>query len=121
MARLVRSLHAAFLVSDLAAAEHFYSNVLGLEKVERSLNFPGIWYQLGDFQLHLMHCDRWQAPRPRPDKWGRNPHLAFQVEDLSAIKTRLLAHHCPIQLSSSGRAALFTHDPDGNLIELSEG
>jgi catechol 2,3-dioxygenase-like lactoylglutathione lyase family enzyme len=119
MTQLVRSLHVALLVSDVEKADAFYNGVLGLEKVERSLNFPGTWYQLGDFQIHLMQCDHWQAPCPRPEKWGRNPHIAFQVNNLEEIRTRLEAHHYPVQLSASGRAALFTQDPDGNIIELS--
>jgi catechol-2,3-dioxygenase len=91
-----------------------------LAKAPRSLTFPGIWYQVGDFQIHLMQSDDWQAACPRPDKWGRNPHLAFQVADLGALKTRLVEHGAPIQMSSSGRAALFTQDPDGNIIELGQ-
>ncbi|MDE5069743.1 MAG: glyoxalase, partial [Trichodesmium sp. St4_bin8_1] len=35
-------------------------------------------------------------------------------------KTKLLANNCPIQGSASGRAALFTQDPDGNIIELNQ-
>ncbi|MEB3267145.1 MAG: VOC family protein [Leptolyngbya sp.] len=112
------ALHVALLVSDLAQAEWFYGEVLGLTPAPRPLSFPGQWYQLGTFQLHLMVAAQWQAPRPRPDKWGRNPHLALGVVDLAAMQTRLEAAGCPVQRSASGRAALFTQDPDGNLIEL---
>ncbi|NEQ18217.1 MAG: glyoxalase, partial [Moorea sp. SIO3E2] len=55
-----------------------------------------------------------------PEKWGRNPHIAFSVVNLDEAKECLHAHGYPIQLSSSGRAALFTQDPDCNIIELSE-
>ncbi|HEY9888924.1 MAG TPA: VOC family protein [Candidatus Obscuribacterales bacterium] len=121
MAAIERSLHVALLVSDVEAARAFYEGILGLAVVERSLNFPGLWLQIGAFQLHLMQCDGWQAPRPRPDKWGRNPHLALQVDDLAAMQTRLANHGLPMQMSASGRAALFTQDPDGNIVELSQG
>ncbi|MEM0980335.1 MAG: VOC family protein [Cyanobacteria bacterium P01_H01_bin.58] len=120
MTTILRSLHAAILVSDLDQAATFYGETLGLEAAPRALNFPGLWYQVGDFQLHLIHHEGWHAPDPRPDKWGRNPHLAFQVEDLGAVKTRLSDRGYPIQMSASGRAALFTQDADGNVVELSQ-
>ena len=120
MATVLRSLHVALLVSDLERSLAFYRDVLGLPVALRSLNFPGYWLQVGEFQLHLMQSEAWQAPCPRPDKWGRNPHVALQVDDLTAFKTRLSNHGYPLQLSASGRAALFTQDPDGNIVELSQ-
>ena len=51
MAAILQSLHVALLVSDLAKAETFYGEVLGLEQAPRSLNFPGIWYQVGNFNF----------------------------------------------------------------------
>ena len=120
MTAIVRSLHMALLVTDLDRAAVFYGEILGLESAPRSLPFPGLWFQVGDFQIHLIQNDEWQAPCPRPDKWGRNPHMAFQVNDLAAIKTHLIEHQYPVQLSASGRAALFTQDADGNIVELSQ-
>lgn len=120
MTRIVRSLHVALLVSDLDRAATFYRDLLELAPAPRSLNFPGLWFQIGDFQIHLMQVDHWHAPCPRPDKWGRNPHVALQVDDLAALKARLLKNDYPVQMSSSGRAACFTQDPDGNIIEISQ-
>lgn len=118
--QIQKYLHAAILVSDLEQAEQFYGQVLGLERCDRPLNFPGLWYQVGDQQVHLMQTDAFTAPL-FAEKWGRNAHLAFAVADLDAAKAQLLAHDCDIQMSSSGRAALFTRDPDGNIIELQQG
>ena len=113
-------LHAAINVSDLAAAEQFYGDVLGLDKVERSLSFPGAWYQLGSFQIHLIEAARdYTYPSPE-EKWGRRAHLAFAISDLAAVKQRLTNAGIAIQPSSSGRAAIFIHDPDGHIIELSQ-
>ena len=119
--QITQCLHAAVLVSELEQAEHFYSNVLGLSKVERSLKYPGAWYQVGEFQIHLIVAPYF-APTElqNHEKWGRNPHLALCVSDLDAAKNQLIAHNCLIQMSASGRAALFTQDPDGNIKELSE-
>lgn len=116
--QVLKCLHTAILVRDLAQAEQFYGTVLGLPKVNRVLRFPGIWYDIGGYQLHLMVGS---VPElENPEKWGRNRHIAFAVADLAAAQARLAAHGCVIQASASGRAALFTQDPDGNVIELSQ-
>ncbi|MBE9069440.1 VOC family protein [Leptolyngbya cf. ectocarpi LEGE 11479] len=113
-------LHAAINVSDLAAAEYFYGNVLGLTKVQRVLKFPGAWYELDGFQIHLIVAN-YDYVQPVPtEKWGRQAHLAFAIADLEMAKQRLTAANAPIQPSASGRSAIFTHDPDGHVIELSQ-
>ena len=118
--QLTHYLHAALLIADLKRAEHFYGTVLGLPKVNRELKFPGAWYQLGEFQIHLI-VDATVSTTPRnSEKWGRDRHLAFAVADLQAAKDQLIAHSCSIQMSASGRLALFTYDPDGNIIELNQ-
>jgi glyoxylase I family protein len=117
---ITQSLHTAILVADLEKAEYFYSTVLGLPKVDRTLKFPGVWYQLGDYQLHLIVDTAYSAQIQNSAKWGRNPHIAFAVDDLDAAQAQLMEHGYEVQRSASGRAALFTHDPDGNIIELSE-
>jgi glyoxylase I family protein len=117
-------LHVALNVRDLAQAEAFYGEVLGLTPVERPLSFPGLWYQVGSFQIHLIWAEAGQNPTQRSDpgeKWGRHAHLAFAVDNLEVAKNTLIEANCPIQVSASGRAALFTQDPDGNVIELSQG
>jgi len=118
--QITQCLHTAILISNLEDAEHFYGNILGLSKVERSLKYPGVWYQIGEVQLHLIVDTSLSTHRQNPEKWGRNPHVAFSVANLEDTKTKLLANNCPIQMSASGRAALFTQDPDGNIIELSQ-
>lgn len=113
-------LHAAINVSDLTAAEYFYGNVLGLTKVERVLKFPGAWYELDGFQIHLIVANSdYVQPGPE-EKWGRRAHLAFAIANLDTAKQRLTEANVPIQPSASGRAAIFIHDPDGHVIELSQ-
>ncbi|MFE1745936.1 VOC family protein [Coleofasciculus sp. H7-2] len=118
--QITQCLHAAILVSDLERAEQFYGNVLGLSKVDRVLKFPGAWYQVGEFQIHLIVADSIPSDLVNSEKLGRNRHLAFLVANLDAAKEHLVAHNYPVQMSASGRAALFTQDPDGNIIELGE-
>ena len=51
---IINCLHAAVLVADLDKAIEFYTDILGLQRIDRALNYPGAWYQIGDFQLHLI-------------------------------------------------------------------
>jgi glyoxylase I family protein len=113
-------LHAALRISDLEQSDYFYGTLLGLARVERELKFPGIWYQIGTFQLHLIAEPKIINDGVDAEKWGRNRHLAFAVSDLEAMKTRFRATGYPFQSSASGRAALFVKDPDGNIIELNQ-
>ena len=118
--QITQALHAALLVSNIEKSKHFYSSVLGLSKIDRNLKFPGIWYQAGNLQIHLILAATIIPDAVDNEKLGRNRHLAFSVANLEAAKQQLIARNCPFQMSASGRSALFTQDPDGNIIELSE-
>ena len=118
--QITQVLYAALLVDNIEKSEQFYSTVLKLPKIDRDLKFPGIWYQIGNFQIHLILAATIIPDAVDHEKLGRNRHLAFSVANLEAAKQQLIAHNCPFQMSASGRAALFTQDPDGNIIELSE-
>ncbi|MEB3886084.1 VOC family protein [Lyngbya sp. CCY1209] len=113
-------LHAAILVSDLEKSQRFYGQILGLNQVDRPLQFPGIWYQSGNFQIHLIQAQEVVGDRVNEDKWGRNRHLAFSVSNLEFYQKILTENNCKYQMSSSGRSALFIEDPDGNIIELNQ-
>lgn len=117
MADILYPLHVAVQVSNLEKAEAFYTDVIGLQKIARHLTFPGAWYQVGDFQLHLI-VSEWAKNPIREDKWGRHPHITFAIYDLEGIKQALNEQAIAFQMSSSGRAALFVKDPDGNVVEL---
>ncbi|MBD2294204.1 VOC family protein [Anabaena sphaerica FACHB-251] len=117
--QITQSLHTAILITNLERSEHFYGTILGLSKIDRTLKYPGAWYQLGNYQIHLIVSS--SVPTENQNKkWGRNPHIAFSVVDLEAAKIELQSHNYPFQASASGRPAIFTKDPDGNIIEISQ-
>ncbi len=118
--RLTSFLHTAILVSNLEKSAHFYGSVLGLKKVERILKYPGLWYEIGNYQIHLILDEQIVLTQQNPTSWGRNPHIALGVADLAVAREKLEIEGYPVKMSGSGRPALFTQDPDGNIIEIAQ-
>ena len=118
-------LHAGITVRDLERARRFYSDLLGLKEIARpALGFPGIWYAIGNCQLHLM-VPREGRPVGDPDGAfaGRVRHLAPGVEGWEALTARLKAEGVPLRESAptpGGPRRVFVKDPDGNVLELVE-
>lgn len=117
--KISKLLHAAILVSDLQRAKQFYEGVLGLkEKLRHSFDFDGVWYDLGENELHLMVVpDTLPAAEQRP---RRDYHVAFLIDDYEAAKAQLAKLGVPFREGRHGLAQLFVRDPDGNLIELQQ-
>lgn len=115
-------LHGGLLVSDLDRARAFYEGVLGLSvnDTRPDLGYPGVWYDLGTQQIHLMVLPNPDPVTGRPAHGGRDRHLALAVDDLAALKSVLEAKGIAFTMSKSGRAVLFCRDPDGNALEFVE-
>lgn len=116
-------LHATVLVQDLPKARAFYEQVLGLtaSTARPQMSFEGVWYDLGGSQqLHLMQLPNPEAGLQRPLNGGRDRHIAFAVEDLSALMHKLEDSGIRFNLSQTGRRALFCRDPDDNALEFIE-
>ncbi|ACK64313.1 Glyoxalase/bleomycin resistance protein/dioxygenase [Rippkaea orientalis PCC 8801] len=118
--KITHCLHTAILVSDLQKADDFYGQILGLEKVDRILKYPGVWYQVGDYQIHLIVHPNLITSLPNTEQWGRNNHIALAVDDLNQAIENLQNHGHLVQHSRSGRQAIFVKDPDGNIIEITQ-
>jgi glyoxylase I family protein len=110
--------HVALLVDDLAAARHFYGDVMGLTEIERpNFKVDGVWFQLGASQLHIVLEDGHVAPESQ--------HFAVQVSDLDAAVASIEAHGVSVRtfggrfLPGAGHQALVC-DPAGNHIELNQ-
>jgi len=122
VSRFLQIHHASVIVAELAAALHFYTEVLGLEVdgSRPSMAFNGAWLTVASQQIHLLELPNPDPIEGRPEHAGRDRHIALLVEDLNDIEARLQQEAVAFTRSRSGRNAIFCRDPDGNGIELIE-
>lgn len=120
MARIIALLHASLLVSDLERARTFYEGILGLtpSPARPAMDFPGVWYDIGPAQLHLLALPSPDPVTGRPAHGGRDRHVALGVAGWEGLRQALDRSGIAYTLSRSGRRALFVRDPDGNALEL---
>lgn len=101
-----------------SAARLFYSGILGLPEVPKPEPLAargGPWFQCGSQQLHL--------GVEHDFKPAKKAHPAFVVDDLESIERALRAGGFPVVHDSveiAGGRRLFTEDPFGNRIELTQ-
>ncbi|GJQ10767.1 hypothetical protein GpartN1_g2558.t1 [Galdieria partita] len=116
--------HAGILVENTDIALKFYTQVLGMEdaSIERpNLPYKGAFIRVGpQQQIHLMELPSVDPKTGRPTHGGRDRHIAFEVENLSALIGRLEQFGHPFTYSKSGRKAIFCRDCDGNALEFME-
>lgn len=121
MIPIKQMLHAGLIVSDLERSRAFYEGVLGFEPnpARPDFGFPGVWYDIGINQVHLMVVPNPYQGIERPAHGGRDTHVAFAVENIDAVRSVLDEAGVDYSMSKSGRPALFCRDPDGNALEFS--
>lgn len=121
MIKINRMMHTGLIVTDLAKSRAFYEGLLGFTPNPNRPNFgfEGVWYDIGENQVHLMVVPNPYEGIQRPEHGGRDVHIAFSVDDVEPVRAALEAAGVPYTLSKSGRAALFCRDPDGNAFEFS--
>jgi len=121
MIAIKQLLHAGLIVSDLEKSRAFYEGVLGLtpNPARPDFGFPGVWYDIGRNQVHLMVVPNPYTDVIHPEHGGRDIHVAFSVDDVEAVRSELDKAGVAYSMSKSGRAALFCRDPDGNALEFS--
>jgi catechol 2,3-dioxygenase-like lactoylglutathione lyase family enzyme len=119
--------HVTLVVSDLAATEHFYVNILGLEKTTRpAFDFQGDWYEIENILLHVILANEdsgLPGPGDRHVKTAtRGQHLAFNVDDFPRASQLLSQHGIDVVAGPKerpdGASQIYIKDPDGHLIEL---
>jgi catechol 2,3-dioxygenase-like lactoylglutathione lyase family enzyme len=103
---------------SLVEARRFYGEVLGLEEYPRPPLLPGsgIWYAVGDQELHLFGEPGGVAVNPQSRR-----HPCFQVEDVVRLRAQLVAAGVTTRDDDGeipGRLRFFAVDPFGNTLEL---
>jgi catechol 2,3-dioxygenase-like lactoylglutathione lyase family enzyme len=119
----LRIFETVLYAEDLAAAERFYRDALGLEVLERG-DLLAV-FRCGSGVLLIFDPRKSAAPdRDVPSHGTSGPgHIAFAAnpEDLPAWRERLYRAGIPIELEMDwgerGRSIYF-RDPAGNVVEL---
>lgn len=122
MSLIKRFHHASVLTSDLKVARAFYEGIFELKPspLRPAMAYDGVWYEIGEQQIHLIALPNPDLGAERPEHGGRDRHTALLVEDLDEIIERLAKAQVNYSLSKSGRRAVFCRDPEGNGLELIE-
>jgi glyoxylase I family protein len=116
--------HVNLLVTDLAAAREFYGHVLGLTELPRPDFGPGVWYSIGNVQLHLSVVA--EMPAGTASAFA---HLALQLptDRFRECVDGIVARGAVLSRDPQTREQLgapvqtaFLRDPFANLIELTD-
>jgi glyoxylase I family protein len=117
MAELQALHHLSFTVPDLDAAMGFWRDVLGFHAIDRpDLGFPGAWLQGYGTEVHLL------APAGTPAAEGQlsplRNHVAFQVDDLGAMRAKLEAAGLEVLGPRGSIRQMWVLDPGANVVEF---
>jgi catechol 2,3-dioxygenase-like lactoylglutathione lyase family enzyme len=98
-------------------ARRFYRDTLGLEelpKPELMQASGGVWFRLGDHELHIGIEDPFQPARKA------HPGLRVDRAQIDALAERLRDAGAPVDWDERypGRRRFYTADPFGNRIEI---
>ena len=115
--------HVALRTGDLEASEQFYTEVLGMEKVDRpDFDFPGAWLQMGETMFHLMAGYAALGPDGKISHGsGAVDHLAIQARGFDEMREKFESSGVEYKennIQDFGIWQLFVNDPDGVIIEL---
>ena len=119
--------HVTFVVRDLERSRAFYGDLLGMTEVPRpGFQFPGLWFQAGSTQIHLILESADSGPAtvfiPENCSISRTRHVAFEVASAAAAVRILGEQHVEIvagpKARPDGPTQLYIFDPDRNLVEL---
>ena len=115
---------AALYTRDLAAAQHFYHQVLGLEIIS-TMEDRGIAFRCGATVLLIFDPARTRIPDAGvPTHGGTGEgHIAFTIEEseIDSWRMRLREFGVAIEVEvpwPSGGRSIYFRDPAGNVVEL---
>ena len=120
--------HVTIVVNDLQRSAKFYRDLLGMMEIHRpDFGFPGLWFQAGSTQVHLIE-NRKGCSEPGggldPDRVtaGLTHHFAFEVDNAVAAMEVLTANGVRIQGGPNRRpdgcTQVWLYDPDGHCVEV---
>ena len=124
-------LESALYVADLDAAEAFYAEVLGLERIAK-VEDRHVFFRCGRGVLLLFQPDATvvapaaDARLPVPPHGARGDgHLCFaaSAEEIDRWKTRLQARGVAVEADfewPQGGRSIYFRDPSGNSLEFAE-
>jgi len=119
--------HVTLVVNDLERSAAFYVDLLGMRRVERpGFGFPGLWFQAGNTQIHLILKHDKSSFAGLPDAppeagAGRVFHYAFEIPHFETAVDCLKAAGVRVRgsgLRPDGCHQLWCYDPDGHVVEL---
>jgi glyoxylase I family protein len=125
--------HVALACVDPLATERFYTTHFGFQRarVVPLGDKQVVYLKLGDVYLELFPARDKSRPLPRPSEDGpwfpSLRHLAFQVVDvdaqLSAMGADAVKTLGPLNFDEfiPGWRSVWVEDPDGNIVEISQG
>nr|WP_302895495.1 VOC family protein [Mesorhizobium sp. LMG 17147] len=124
-------MESALYVTDLAAAERFYSGVLGLDLLGK-VDGRHLFFRCGDGVLLIFNAEATKVP-PRADaKLPVPPHgtvgeghlcFAASADEIPRWKAHLEAKKIAIESEfewPQGGRSIYIRDPSGNSIEFAE-
>ena len=121
--QVTRIFETVIYADDLAAAERFYHEVLGLEVYSRSETV--VSFRLAGGVLLVFNPERAIQPnRGVPSHGAQGPgHLAFAAapESLEHWRAHLAAQGVPVEMEGNweqGGTSIYFRDPAGNSLEL---
>ncbi|MGF7050328.1 catechol 2,3-dioxygenase-like lactoylglutathione lyase family enzyme [Paenibacillus sp. DS2015] len=113
--------HISLAVRDLEKAKRFYSDILKFREIERpAFNSKGVWYAIGDQQLHLLEHPTGETLRTRGVD-TTDGHCAIWVKSYQQTIQWLESNHITYEArpnSIAGFAQIFILDLDHNIIEF---
>lgn len=124
-------LESALYVTDLNAAEEFYSGVLGLDLLGK-VDGRHLFFRCGDGVLLIFNAEATKVP-PAPDARLKVPphgtvgdgHLCFAASADEIVRWRAHLEAKKIDIESEfewpqGGRSIYIRDPSGNSIEFAE-